>query len=179
MHVRDHQGKQFGRLSVIERVGSDKDGKAMWRCLCACGTTCIVKGTSLHRRGITRGTQSCGCYHKERIQEVNSLRPYESAYNGLVHQAKQRGLENSIRYEDFLKFTKIGHCHYCWADIVWEKAQTAYSRAYHLDRMDSTQGYSTENCIVCCTRCNRGKNSLFTYSEWRAMTEIFRGEKEC
>lgn len=34
--VRDLTGQTFGKLTVIERAGSDKHGNALWKCQCNC-----------------------------------------------------------------------------------------------------------------------------------------------
>jgi hypothetical protein len=53
--------KRFGRLLVIEHVGSDKNNQALWKCVCDCGKTKIVGSWALCR-GATR---SCGCFRSE------------------------------------------------------------------------------------------------------------------
>lgn len=58
----DLTGKKFGRLTVIESAGSDKNGHAKWFCKCDCGGEVTVLATNLKRGQTT----SCGCYHKER-----------------------------------------------------------------------------------------------------------------
>lgn len=54
-------GLKFGRLTVLNRVGSKKwtNGKcvSLWRCKCDCGNIIDVTGTSL----TTGNTVSCGC----------------------------------------------------------------------------------------------------------------------
>lgn len=50
-------GMKFGRLTVIERSGSDRAGRAMFRCQCECGGHCSVRGADL-RSGHSK---SCGC----------------------------------------------------------------------------------------------------------------------
>lgn len=56
MKLLDLSGKQFGKLQVIERVGTI--GKhPSWLCKCECGKSCIVRGDHL-RSG---ETGSCGC----------------------------------------------------------------------------------------------------------------------
>lgn len=56
-------GKQFGRLTVIERAGSHKRQTsnsgvcAMWKCRCECGNEIITYGWSLK----CGDTTSCGC----------------------------------------------------------------------------------------------------------------------
>ena len=53
-------GMVCGRLTVAERAGSTRHGKALWRCACECGKTTTVRAASLK----SGGTQSCGCYNK-------------------------------------------------------------------------------------------------------------------
>ena len=57
----DLTGQRFGRLIVIERVGTSDVGSATWRCLCDCGNEIIVSSHSLR----TNNTKSCGCLKLE------------------------------------------------------------------------------------------------------------------
>ena len=66
----DLTGKQFGRLTVIERFGSSKNGSPLWLCDCECGEKTIVLGDSLR----TGKTKSCGCWQKEQVSGENSVR---------------------------------------------------------------------------------------------------------
>ena len=59
----DITGVHFGRLTVLERAGSDRLGNAMWRCDCDCGRHVIVSTHSL-KRGHTK---SCGCLQKASV----------------------------------------------------------------------------------------------------------------
>lgn len=49
--------KKFGKLIVIERAGTNKNGRALWRCSCECGGEKITDGLSLQRGDC----KSCGC----------------------------------------------------------------------------------------------------------------------
>ncbi len=49
-------GQKFGRLTALRRVGTDKDGKAVWACICSCGRQSFVRAHSLKRGNTT----SCG-----------------------------------------------------------------------------------------------------------------------
>lgn len=51
------KGKTFGKLTVIEYAGSDNGKRALYSCICECGSKIIVRADSL-RRGMTT---SCGC----------------------------------------------------------------------------------------------------------------------
>lgn len=58
----DITGKKFGRLTVIKRVGSNKQGQSTWLCKCDCGNEKVVVGAAL-RRGYVK---SCGCLVMEK-----------------------------------------------------------------------------------------------------------------
>jgi hypothetical protein len=77
----DRLGQKFGRLSVVESAGRDRNKKVLWKCLCDCGSSedIIVIGDDLKRGH----TQSCGCLKLEKIKEQIVLRQKQimSAYN--------------------------------------------------------------------------------------------------
>lgn len=67
MAVVDETGNVYGRVKVIKRNEKNSNArKAQWDCLCECGNTFTVVGSSL-RSG---NTTSCGCYKKEKISEL-------------------------------------------------------------------------------------------------------------
>ena len=57
----DFKGRRFGRLTAIEKVGTDEVGHAIWKCHCDCGNEVNVLATNL----IQQYTLSCGCLHAE------------------------------------------------------------------------------------------------------------------
>lgn len=59
----DLDGQRFGKLTVLERAGSDKRKNVTWKCLCDCGKETVVPAADL-RRG---HTTSCGCWRHEEI----------------------------------------------------------------------------------------------------------------
>ena len=66
-------GQTFGRLTVIERVENNKNGQAMWKCVCNCdcGNEVIVSGKNLKNGN----TKSCGCLKKEhRYNDISGKR---------------------------------------------------------------------------------------------------------
>jgi len=60
-YVIDVTGQKFGRLTVIEFAGLDKNRASTWKCRCDCGTERVFRGDRL-RYG---KTSSCGCLKKE------------------------------------------------------------------------------------------------------------------
>lgn len=64
---KDLSGRKFGRLRVLTEAGRDGDGSVLWKCLCDCGQTPLVRGTNLlHKRVV-----SCGCHRKDRRGKRN------------------------------------------------------------------------------------------------------------
>lgn len=169
----DITGNVYNRLTVIGRDRNDCSGGSRWLCRCECGNVAAVRAYSL-RHGTTK---SCGCYgvelSKQRIHP-NRKRPYESTYNILLHRCKRRNLD-ALSYEEYLEFTAIERCHYCHSKIEWYPHRKHNQKSgYHLDRMNNALGYRKDNCVVCCPRCNWGKQDVYTYDEWYGMTEYFR-----
>lgn len=161
----DLTGKQFGRLFVIKRSDNDMNGRIKWLCKCNCGKEIITRGENL-KEGLSL---SCGCYHKERV----SKRPYEWIFKILKRSSRSMGRICELTYEDIVEFTKYNNCHYCGCEIIWQEHQTKESKtAYYIDRKDSNLGYLKENCVVCCSDCNRIKSNRFNYEEMIRLGKI-------
>jgi hypothetical protein len=158
------EGKRYGRLLVLDYIGSNARGVAVYRCICDCGAERIISGGHL-RSG---HSQACGC-----VKPGLRLRPYEAIFNTLRRSAKRSQKEITLTYEDFLAFTSIMHCHYCGQQIIWNK-HNARSSIYNLDRVDNTQGYVKNNLVVCCKRCNYAKADRFTYDEWTQIGKLIK-----
>lgn len=78
-------GKKFGKLTVIERDGS-QCGHSKWKCQCDCGNIISVIGSNLKSGSVF----SCGCYKKERQAKICA--------EGLIDLTGQR-FENLIVLE--------------------------------------------------------------------------------
>jgi hypothetical protein len=66
LRFKDLTGKQFHRLTVIDRHGTSSYGQATWNCVCECGTKKVIAS-----QGLLHGlTKSCGCLHKEIMVNV-------------------------------------------------------------------------------------------------------------
>ena len=59
---KDLRGRKYGRLTVVEKCGADKDGSALWLCQCECGETKIVSRANLRKGRV----KSCGCLRRRR-----------------------------------------------------------------------------------------------------------------
>ena len=151
-------GQRFGRLVVLGLAPEyDKAEGAYWICQCDCGSeTKKVKSYSL-RSG---KTQSCGCYQKECASSLNRLPDGENSFRQLLASykncARTRELSFDLSSEQFRYLTKQS-CFYCGTEparVFRTVNPTGDYICNGVDRLDSTKGYSEENCVPCCKTCN-------------------------
>ncbi len=72
-NFKDRTGEKFGRLTVIKRGPNDNRKRTRWYCDCDCGNKNILVAVS---NLISRNSNSCGCYAKDRIKEVMAYRDF-------------------------------------------------------------------------------------------------------
>lgn len=112
------------------------------------------------------------CYIHRSI--LRRIRPFEKLYNTLKLKANN-GIQVDLTYEEYLRFTKIPNCHYCYDLINWTEYSKGYN--YNIDRKDSYKGYSLDNCVVCCGICNFTKSNRFTYNEFVKIGNVIKDIK--
>jgi hypothetical protein len=156
-------GLVYNNVEVLYTIGR-KDQHSLWMCKCICGKEFIKLYSN-----ITRG-KNMGCDECYRSFAQIKLRPFESRYNSLISVNKERNNVN-LTYEEYIEFTKIKNCHYCNVPMNWHPY---HMTGYYLDRKDNSLGYSVDNCVVCCARCNEAKSDHFTYDEWKQIGNLIR-----
>jgi hypothetical protein len=103
--------------------------------------------------------------HPERRKEQQ--RKLTARYVRFKASSKSRKLVCSISFEEF-KTLIINPCFYCGEPLPEQQWGSG------LDRIDSKQGYTTDNVRSCCKICNRAKNILLEseFKQW--VTKIYR-----
>jgi len=162
----DLTGQKFGRLTVIRRNYPNGKNGANWLCKCECGKEKVVNGANL-RRG---NTKSCGCLQKN----YRGFKPKIASMRYVIHEykksAKERGYEYKLTEEQFAEITKKD-CYYCGAKPSRPSNYQNNNGVYiynGIDRIDNTKGYTIDNVVPCCTRCNYAKKNfgLQDYKDW-------------
>lgn len=173
------QGKRFGRLSVLERYGTDYNGRAMWRCLCDCGNYCVKTSQSLKRDR----APSCGCWAKEIEREVNTIHGFNNTrlytiFRGIL---KRCYVKTNKAYKNY-GGRGITVCDEWLLDrskfFQWA-VSNGYNENLTIERIDNSRGYSPDNCKWITNteqQSNKRSNHLVTYkgethtvTEWERM----------
>jgi hypothetical protein len=164
--IKNEEGKTYGYWKVLHiDTARGPSGGVKWVCRCVCGNERSVPGLSL-RNGRSK---SCGCG----VVKIKSSgeTPYKRVFQVTKTGAEGRGLDFSLSYKDFKEIVHR-NCYLCGCepkDKHYSYNRLRYSRGEHedeyaifngIDRVDSSLGYSIENCKACCFVCNRMKTDF-------------------
>lgn len=177
----DLSGQRFGRLTVIERAGSQW-GHRTWKCVCDCGKVTIVTSSHL-QNGMTT---SCGCYQKQVAKEANTTHALtktrlHSIWANMIQRCTNIKASGYLDYggrgitvcdvwrNDFKEF-------YDWALV------NGYDDTMTIDRIDVNGNYCPDNCrwTTKLKQANNKRNnrmltfggSTHTLAEWSDITGI-------
>ena len=109
--------------------------------------------------------------NKDRIYSERSRKKYYLKYNGTL-EGVYRNYKNNARFKkrdfaisivDFEKLFWNKECIYCGNKIT-----TA-----GIDRIDSSVGYTINNCVPCCYRCNVAKNNMNIEEFKKMISDIY------
>lgn len=120
--ANDLSGRVFGRITLSHRVGTHKDGHALWKGVCSCGTEVIVSSGDLNRTN--HPTRSCGCL----LREIASARA------------------SSLVGEKALRYGKpAAHGYGAWyTKDIWMRSSWEIAVATLLDKMHVRWEYEPE-----------------------------------
>ena len=142
--VIDLTGKTFNRLTVLERIGSDKWGQAFWKCLCTCGNTTIVTGGGLR----TNRIKSCGCLRKEVwLSHIQTHRLSKTPEYQIWLRAKQRchnpNEKTYFRYGGRgIKIYKKWRTDF---EAFFDHVGPRPTKEHTIERIDNNHGYFPDN----------------------------------
>ncbi len=101
------------------------------------------------------------------ITKKAAILPYGEAAKNLVIRsyrsgAEARNLEFSLSDEEILSLTQQ-NCYYCDSapsQVATSNGDTGDYIYNGIDRLDNNVGYTPENCVPCCKRCNEWKRAI-------------------
>ncbi len=128
-------GRRYGHLVVLEVEQGPQPYFATARC--DCGHECTETLKDLYDGKLL----NCGTCSASR-----KVSPVKSKYRMYLTSARKRSYPFDLSYSEFETIVRQ-ECFYCGA----------YDKLNGVDRVDNKQGYTLENCVPCCTMCNRMK----------------------
>lgn len=174
--------QKFGRMTVVGRAGTAKDGHATWLCRCDCGAEKVVSGVNL-RLGIT---QSCGCLNKE----INSQKVKTHGMTGSRLYEEWKGIKYRCYNPKCSEYDRYGGrgITICpeWLNSFEAFRGWAIANGYQdnltIDRIDNDGPYCPDNCQWITHKeqqNNKSTNRFITYngetktmSQWAEETGI-------
>jgi len=176
-HKKNHVYAATGKKIIqCAECGKDVEVNASGRVTKYCSNSCKTKhnyfkkhptgtGNCLHcgkeiilhysKDGKTKNKfccQLCGDKYRDKLNpqrvkdEIN--KPHRR-FNIVEHGAKNRGYSFNLSLEQFITFWNKP-CHYCGSEI----------NGVGIDRVDNNIGYELDNCVPCCSKCNKMKLNL-------------------
>lgn len=170
--TRDLTGLRFGRLIVVEFAGRHpKSCKALWQCLCDCGTRCIIRNDHLTGGRIA----SCGCWRREFSSQLNRTHgmtgiPEHRVWRAMIQRCCN---PNSAFYKNY-GGRGINVCK------QWKESFAAFYQdlgpkpfpSHTLERVDNSQGYEPGNTIW-ATKIQNARNTR------KNVYLVYKGQRDC
>jgi hypothetical protein len=163
-------GETYGTLTIVT-FNTSKNG---WECKCICGKIVYRSGNSLRRYKIP----NCGCKKGLGRSLPNQLAHKRAIISDYMRHAKDRNLEFLLSEEEAVEII-LKNCIYCGSapsNFKTVKPSRKLRNKYNcnittlyyngIDRIDSSKGYTIDNCVPCCHKCNRSKSDL-SLEDWK------------
>lgn len=148
-------GEKFGKLTIEKYYG---DGK-YW-CSCECGGTSFPTADNLHKGR----TKSCGCIQKSHKTLDGNEGSFRELYRHYQDSSQNRKLTFDLTESEFRIITSQ-NCSYCGCDPTPfygsnRKNLPVPYLSNGIDRIENSKGYTLDNCVPCCSKCNYMKRAL-------------------
>lgn len=162
------KGQVYGKRTIIEELEPVKHQRRFsYRCACGAVSVCWLSGIDKNYGcGCAKDIQKALKFRRKKSGEAS----FNEVYASYVRGAKARNLAWNLTKEHFLSLA-TKECFYCGA----LPAQIVHAGRFHgnfvhngIDRLHSTKGYTPQNTVSCCKKCNFSKRStnFETFKAW-------------
>ena len=161
-------------FTLLEEVAINRVYKSgpkieyLWKCKCDCGEIFYARENCLEKRV---GCTHCTAFKVATNRSLKKSGIINKGIKGRVFKdyqtgAKKKNREFNLSFDDFIKLSE-SNCYYCGAEPSEKESDKKYVykmatpwKRNGIDRVDTTKGYTIDNCVPCCTKCNVAKHDL-------------------
>lgn len=150
--IKDYTNVKNNYLTAIN-FEFIKNNSSYWNFKCDCGNFKILRSNKVFTKNSP--TKTCGC-----IKNKSDNPALNKIINSYKKGAKRRFLDFKLTKEDFEIITSK-NCFYCGVNPS-KLSKTKHSIYLYngIDRKNNLIGYTLENCLPCCTMCNKSKRDI-------------------
>lgn len=140
--------------------------------------------TVIERREKSKWLVRCNKCGKEYVKTISEVKKYQTAgclsctprfansksndWHLYIHykgHARDKNRKFELSYDEFKKLVH-DNCFYCGSEPQIQHQLLKYSKnsipqpLNGVDRIDSSKGYTIDNCVTCCSICNQMKSNI-------------------
>jgi 5-methylcytosine-specific restriction endonuclease McrA len=145
----------------------------------------IKKYREEHMEQLIQKARNYNIKNKEKIK-IHNLTP-KGVYSRLKVTSKSRNFFMNILEEDFINwYNQEQKCYYCGRILEElkqdQREKNKYKDKMSIDRKDNDKGYTIDNIVLACARCNTIKGDYFTEQEMlkigKFLTKIYKNKEK-
>jgi len=181
--MKKYIGNKKNRLECLS-FDKKENNINFYKFLCDCGNIKSINAIKVF--GKNPSTKSCGCLKKEngtklglnfnRVVNLSIERTKKESYYKYRSGAKKRNYIFELTFDKFIELVS-DNCFYCGTEPLL-KQRLVINKVYEnpiflrngVDRINNKLGYTLDNCVTCCSICNRAKNDM-EYSDFKLWIE--------
>lgn len=153
----DLTGRVFNKLTVLRYLYTSRNGHAVWRCRCQCGTVCSVAGSDLRSAHV----KSCGCFRRA-FAEARKGRNHPCWNAKLDQESRDKrrfGSPTQLHFKRVAKLARIRDSNSC---VVCGRSKCIL-HAHHLEpwAYSPSLRYNPANLITLCEDCHYQFHALY------------------
>ena len=158
--MRDFTNVKIGHWTIVgfHHKTSKHD---FWNAKCICGKETVLRGDVIKKQ---RSNSCHGCTMRGKPSRSRLSNREQVLFNTKYSIYKSTAKSDDRKFElSKAEFTILitSKCHYCLTapnTLMKDQFSDTAILIHGVDRIDSSIGYTTQNCVSCCAVCNYMKN---------------------